>query len=603
MRKSSWNQEKLEVPMTDTVQNLVRSLYSCAMRVVSSKNRIRGKRGEHLAGTSVRWNPAYLARLFACLTFCLISMPSSANATIRNVQTYGAKGDGTTNDTAAINSAISALQPGDTLLFPCTANSTYLITAQLTISQTSGGVPLSNVTVDGSSCAIIRNTASATGLIIMVIGGSGNGNPNYGPAIPFYAPANELTASFTTASLLGVTAGEYVRLQQGGKDYSTDTAPGHDTGCDLTGCRWEVVKVASVSGNTITVTTALHDTYDPAVNGAVAQKILNPLTGITVQNITFDGNGTGTYGLELVGVAESTVSGVIARNVQGAAILSHGNFNVGWSNITVTGAGSQQCGSAVWFDSQGNLWVDGMSISNENQGAPGTGCLGNGAFGFELVGSANGTISNLTVDAALASGRPFKTTAARWNTFNSLTVKNSASPYNNGISLQYYSSHNTFCYCVVTNNGSGINNGNAGINTFGNFNQYNAFNHCTVSGNGNIQFYISGYDALALAQDSHNTVSGGTFTGSNSSVAVMGIQGDGTFISGATISGPGSYGIYLDTSPRAANNACVNNNAFAANSGLASGISANGTNDLGSGNNYNGLSSNLTVGVCRPPLP
>src|SRR6267142_2127222 len=289
---------KLEVPMIDTVQNLVRSLYSCEMRVVPSrgKDHIRGKRGGHVAGTSVHLNPAYLAAFLGCLTLCLISMVPSANATIRNVQTYGAKGDGTTNDIAAINSAISALQPGDTLLFPSKANSTYVITAQLTISQTSGGVPLSNVTLDGSSCAIIRGTASGTGLI--VIGGSGNGNPSYGPAVPLYAPANELAASFTTASLLGVTAGDYVRLQQGGKDYSTDTAPGHDTGCDMTGCRGEVVKVASVSGNTITVTTALHDSYDPAVNGAVAQKILNPLTGITVQNITFDGNGTNTYGLE-----------------------------------------------------------------------------------------------------------------------------------------------------------------------------------------------------------------------------------------------------------------------------------------------------------------
>src|SRR5229473_2796650 len=162
IRKSSWKQKKLEIPMIDTFRNLACSLYSCPMRVVSSrdKNHMRGKCGEHLAGTSVRLNPAYLARLFACLTFCLISMPSSASATIRNVQTYGAKGDGTNQDTAAINSAISALQPGDTLLFPCTANSTYVITAQLTISQTSGGVPLSNVTVDGSSCAIIRDTAS-----------------------------------------------------------------------------------------------------------------------------------------------------------------------------------------------------------------------------------------------------------------------------------------------------------------------------------------------------------------------------------------------------------------------------------------------------------
>jgi len=371
--------------MIDTFQKLARSLHFCAMLVVSSQGKTHFRRecGEDLAGTSVRLNPAYLAGLLTCLIFCLTCMPPSARATIRNVQTYGAKGDGTTNDTAAINSAISALQPGDTLLFPCTANSTYLITAQLTISQTSGGVPLSNVTVDGSSCAIIRGTASGTGLI--VIGGHGNGNPNYGPAVRFSTPANELATSFTTASPLGATAGDYVRLQQGGKDYSTDTAPGHDTGCDLTGCRGEVVKVASVSGNTITVTTALHDSYDPAVNDAVAQKILNPLIGITVQNITLDGNGTNTLGLELAGVAESTVSGVTARNVQGAAILGRGNFNVGWSDITVTGAGSEQCGSAAWFDSQGNLWVDGMSISNENQGAPGTGCLGDGAFGFELV--------------------------------------------------------------------------------------------------------------------------------------------------------------------------------------------------------------------------
>ena len=49
------------------------------------------------------------------------------------------------------------------------------------------------------------------------------------------------------------------------------------------GQRGEVVKVASVSGNTVTVTTALHDTYDPVNNLAQAQRILNPLTGATGQ--------------------------------------------------------------------------------------------------------------------------------------------------------------------------------------------------------------------------------------------------------------------------------------------------------------------------------
>jgi hypothetical protein len=242
-----------------------------------------------------------------------------------------------------------------------------------------------------------------------------------------------------------------------------------------------------------------------------------------VKNITFDGTWSNLfYGLIVAGVAESTVSGVTSKNVQGAALLNRGDFNVGWSNITVTGAGSESCGSAVWFENQGDLWVNGLSVSSEHPGAPLTGCLNHGAFGFELIGSANSTIANLTVDAAGAYGRPLKTTAARWNTFNSTTVKNSASPFDNGISLQYYSSHNTFCHCTVTNNGAGTQgSGNAGIITFGNFNQYNSFNDCTVSGNGNLQFYISGFDALRLAQDSHNIVSGGSFTGGSASSSVQ----------------------------------------------------------------------------------
>jgi hypothetical protein len=214
---------------------------------------------------------------------------------------------------------------------------------------------------------------------------------------------------------------------------------------------------------------------------------------------------------------------------------------------------------------------------------------------------ANGTFANITVDASGAYGRPVKTTAARWNIFKFLTVKNGFQAAN-GISLEYYSSHNFFDNCIVTDNGAGTGtgNGNAGINTFGNFNQYNAFNNCTLSGNGNVQFLISGFDALSLAQDSHNVVSGGTFTGSNTSEPVLLIEGDGTFITGATIGGPGAQGIYLDTQ---ASNACVNNNTFTSGSSLGSAISANSSGDVGLGNILNLLGSNLTSGTCGPPLP
>ena len=69
--------------------------------------------------------------LFTLLILCGLQLP--ALATIRNVKTNcGATGNGSTNDTAAINTCIGQLQPGDTLLFPCTVNSTYLISSQLT---------------------------------------------------------------------------------------------------------------------------------------------------------------------------------------------------------------------------------------------------------------------------------------------------------------------------------------------------------------------------------------------------------------------------------------------------------------------------------------
>jgi hypothetical protein len=87
---------------------------------------------------------------------CMIALsPSSVRAMVRDVTAYGAKGDGQTDDTTAIGNAIAALQPGDTLYFPCTSGgSTYRILSQLTISVASG-VPLSNVTIEGdpSGCA------------------------------------------------------------------------------------------------------------------------------------------------------------------------------------------------------------------------------------------------------------------------------------------------------------------------------------------------------------------------------------------------------------------------------------------------------------------
>src|SRR5260370_15995094 len=125
----------------------------------------------------------------------------------------------------------------------------------------------------------------------------------------------------------------------------------------------------------------------------------------------------------MVGVADSAVAGEPSKNVQGSAIINYADFNVTWTNMTITGAGSAACGSSAWFENQGNLSINGMTISNENPGTGG-GCLGNGAFGFKLHWSANNTLTNLTVDGAGAFRRPLKTKIRNYNTPNSLTEKN-----------------------------------------------------------------------------------------------------------------------------------------------------------------------------------
>src|SRR5690242_635082 len=544
--------------------------------------------------------------------------PSPACATVRNVVSdCGATGNGVDDDTPHINSCIALLQPGDTLLFPC---GTYRTTAQLTVGVT-------DVTVDGSGCAIVKDTYSNSGTPtgrVMVIGGNGTSlYATYGPAVPLSAAAGELSTSFTTISSLGVGPGDYLYVCQGGVDGSA--TPGASCPqsasngiCDPSGCRGEILKVLSVSGNTVTVTTALHDTYDPVANSAVAQKIENPLSGIVFRNMTIDGNGTNAYGLVLAGVVYSEVTGVVSRNVQGAAVMGGGDFNVVWRNITITGAGSADCGAAAAFEQQGNLSLNGISISQENQQGPsggGTCFVSAGAFGFALAGSANSTIANLTVDAAGAKGRPFKFTAGRWNVLNSLTVQNGSSVDDNGITLQYYSSHNTFNDCAVTQNGIPGDSGTAGINLFGNYNQFNIFENCTVSGNAGVQFADTYFDRLQQGTDSHNAVVGGSYTGTNGAGSVINLEAPYDSVSGVTISGPapvGYSGLEMDgpngLGAPGGTSVCVNNNVFLpGNPPLTYAISSYNSDhsDVGSGNQLGSLNNNpngnFTPGTCAAP--
>jgi len=131
-----------------------------------------------------------------------------------------------------------------------------------------------------------------------------------------------------------------------------------------------------------------------------------------------------------------------------------------------------------------------------------------------------------------------------------------------------------------------------GMNSFGNFNQYNTFNNCTMSGNGNVQLMIGSWDALGLGADSNVTINGGTYAGSNTVEPAILINGDNAYVTSANINGPGQ-GLSLGKT-----DACVNNNTFGA--GLSPAISSNSGTNSGSGI-LNGLNSNPTPGTCVGP--
>lgn len=475
------------------------------------------KRGRHGG-----WPGAGLAGLFLFLSGGL-----GHPAPIHNVKSYGAAGDGQTDDTAAINAAIAGLRPGSELFFPC---GTYKVSAALT------PIAVQGVLVAGSgSCTTIRGTGS--GYKMMQIGSG-----RITSSTPFDATAEELDTSFFAdfARLGGVARGDFVILQEGGRDYSNDTAPGHDLNCDVSGCRGEVLVISSVSGSKATVTTALHYRYDPVTNGANVAKLISPIQGAVVRDISFDGSGTVSNGLFMAGVANSTVSNVSAHNFVDWGLLSYWSYNLAWNNVEVTHSGNGGA-DAFLLHGQGKPRVNGATVSNLNLTA----------FGFGMHSEADGTITALTVDkSGSTTGRAFKLAAASYNTFNGIAVKNGMeSSGSNGISIVYYSSHNTFNDCLVVNNSS-----SAGIMSFGNYNQYNTFVNCTVNGNAGWQLG-QGASALGQTKDDFWEIRDGTYSGTGHTI--IQIVSNGVYIHDVRIVGPGSTGVHID-----GNQGCINNNVF-----------------------------------------
>lgn len=514
-----------------------------------------------------------IRRSLSFLVFIFFAV--SLSATVRNVKTTcGATGNGSTNDLAAINTCEGMLVSGDTLEFPA---GTYAISAGL------NPITVSNVIIDGSNnTASIKATFS--GGVIMTVGTN-----SLSSSSPLLAATADQATSFTVSSAFasGLTAGSLVYIWEGGVDgncspsgTSTCDSSGSATaiGCEIDGCRSEVAQVASVSGTTVNVTKPLNNPYDPVVNAAVVQKLNTVITGVTVQNITFNGNTTAQMGLYLLQTSGLLVSGVTAQNVTGTAVScgTSGSTACGWqpvfNNISITAAGGNGGGNGAAFA----IALVGYPTVNTATVGPGLNASG---FGMTLGMSGSGQLNNITIDKSpsVTIGRGLKNSAAAHVTYTNLTVVNAPAGYN-GMDVTYYSHHNTLNNCNLSANNT------VDVASFGNYNDYLTLVNCTmtVGTNGGL---VAVEQALSNngRRDQNLTIDGGSYTGT-SGFELIQIGGANTVIENATI-GPATQGVnFLVAS---LTGACINSNIFS--TGMSYSYAANGatssvanTNTLGS---------------------
>ena len=418
------------------------------------------------------------------------------------------------------------------------------------------------------------------------------GNESLSASTPITALANDMQTTFSANfAAIGAGVGSYVYLEESVSSTDTD-----HSGCGGSGCRGEVLKITALSGNTATVETAVHQTYDPSCCAPWVQLLLNPVSGITVQNLVLDGSGVAYYALTEENAVNTTVTNLTTQNIVWSGIAAVNGYDNSYNNITVTHAGSNTGGniggSAVSLMQQGNLNVNGMSLSS----------LNSMAFGFIPFRESNGTFGNISVDGTgTGGGRLLKTNSSSHNTFNNVSTNRSEAAYYQGITIEYFSHHNVWNNCKVTGNVGSPNN--SGITFYGDVangdnqgsNHYNTFNNCTVTGN-------QGYQMWVGDNNNYITINGGTWGGVAGQYVIAFDDSapcctNNATVMNATIEGPGAAGIMIENG---STNACVINNVFEP-AGLSVGIDVSASSDIGSGNVMNGLSSNLTTSTCTGP--
>jgi hypothetical protein len=480
------------------------------------------------------------------------------------VTSLGAAGNGITDDTAAINAAIATLHAGDVLWFPC---GTYAMSGGLST------ISLGGVTMEGPSptCVTLKLTGSSSFTAIKFAGGGLSANRN----LAGDTTSNTFTVGAGGLATLGISAGSYAMVSDiAVASNGVGSPPISDQ---------EVVKVTSISGDTATIENTFAHNFTlvspfPEIQGGSpwVQKLINPLVGIAVKNISVNGaNNTGasTAGLLVQLAVNSEVGFFNASNLLGTGNSSGAQIDTGYSNnfhdviCTSVGNGGSPGPDAVNIQRQTLPTVSNVTITQTSAQR---------IFSFSLRQVYFGSVSNITVHAGGAAGRPIKLLRTSQTSITDASEDNGAGGYN-GIDVTDESTDNTFTNCFALSNDA------SGIVLFGNHNTNNTFTNCVSKFNrGNAFAQVS--ENNGTYNDFFTVVNGGTFGSERTAANIMQINSNHFSIDGATIlddNGTAANGIVVGSG---VDSASITNSIF---SGLPAGrdIYATGaTNFTASGN-------------------
>lgn len=318
-----------------------------------------------------------------------------------NVLAYGATGDGVTDDSAAISTAIAAAcVSGGEVFFPAATYNAILVSN------------CSNISFVGQPGASVIRPVYSSGLhTALSVGGYGAGTTKVTSDVNggFAGRAASVTKTVTVQSAAGISAGTWLQLayaESGTRNFV------------------QVAQVDSVNGTTLTFRQAIGIPLVASQSNTVTI-LSNPAQNVHVRGLVFDGSGlTGTAngtGLFRAYAIHSSTEDCIFRNWPdtglGASSPPAFSSYIGYGNAdrNLKGINAGRHNGDFWWNGETKLTVS--DIQSDNLGAT-------DAAGLNFSYLAFGQVSNIS--AAGNSSRCMRVLGTAWTQFSNVQANSCA---------------------------------------------------------------------------------------------------------------------------------------------------------------------------------